>query len=267
MLIKKMKWLGNLGLVAFWVMSVVSLHAEPGSSLNKEMNTTTQTSTTTENKSVAVPIADSVAPPDRGDVFAQGLKELELAEARIHRHPDSVGPHLDRLRILFVLGVKKEQYLQLGSEEIEILKRIIGPDPKKQNLILGYTGAIQTVQAKHGFNLKRKWKNLETGLPILDTAVARDPKQSELRYLRLVNNYYLPFFLGRKSLVKEDFAALARLLPNADGQFPPKWYLNVAGFVVENGKLTPEQRTPLVQKMQQVKDAARAQGLLARDEK
>lgn len=250
MLTKKNRFRAGLVWAGLMFMVMQPVMATPKSNSNKAAGT----------------MADSIAPPDRKDVFTQGLKELGLAEARINRHPDSLAPHLDRLRILFVLGVKEEKYLALGTEEIEILKRKFGKDAKGQNLLLGYAGAIQTVQAKHGFNLKRKWKNLESGLPILDTAVARDPEQAEIRYLRLVNNYYLPFFLGRKSLVKEDFFALARLLPVSSDQFPAKWFLNVAGFVAEKGKLTPDQYKVLKIKIEQVKEAARAQGILARSE-
>jgi hypothetical protein len=208
---------------------------------------------------------DTVAPPDRKDVFSTGLMELASADARIRHSPDSLNPHLDRLRILFVLGVKEKEYLNRGNEEILFLKKALGKDEMAQNLLLGYSGAIRVVQAKHGLNLNRKWKNLEAGIPMLDSAVARDPVQTELRYLRLVSNYYLPFFLGRKPVVREDFSALAKLLPQAADQYPPKWFLNVARFVLEKGPLTEVEASRLKQTIQAVTAVIQNQGIVARE--
>lgn len=210
---------------------------------------------------------DTVAPPDRKDVFSTGLMELESADARIRRSPDSLNPHLDRLRILFVLGVKEKEYLNRGNEEILFLKKALEKDEASQNLLLGYSGAIRVVQAKHGLNLNRKWKNLQAGIPMLDSAVVRDPAQTELRYLRLVSNYYLPFFLGRKPVVREDFSALAKLLPQAAEQYPAKWFLNIAGFVLEKGKLTEMEAARLKQKIQAVTAVIQNQEILAREKR
>ena len=209
--------------------------------------------------------ADSIAPPDRQDVFSKGLMELKSAEARIQRSPDSLNPHLDKLRILFVLGVKEKDFLNRGEAEIRLLKKMLDKDEKAQNLLLGYSGAIRVVQAKHGLNLNRKWKNLEAGIPMLDSAVARDSAQTELRYLRLVSNYYLPFFLGRKPVVRADFSALAKFLPQAADQYPPKWFLNVAGFVLEKGSLTEVEAARLKHKMQAVTAANQIQGVAAKE--
>jgi hypothetical protein len=191
-------------------------------------------------------------PQARADVFQQGLQELATADAALARRPDSLALRFNRMRILYVLGVKEKRYLaDAEKEEAWLASR--ARDERSARLLLGYRGALRVAYAKHGFDLNRKWEDLKAGLPMLDSAVTLSPAQPELRYLRLVSNYYLPFFMGRKARVKEDFAALAELLPDAAGDFPPKWFLNVSGFVLENGKLDESSRRNLDRRTAQVR--------------
>jgi hypothetical protein len=181
---------------------------------------------------------------------------LRTIEARIRSHPDSIAPRLDRLRVLFVLGVKKETYLESADAEMQGMDSMYRGDPEGASLLMAYRGAVRVVRAKHGFNPNRKMENLKSGLPLLDSAVASSPEQAEVRYLRLVSGYYLPFFIGRKPQVKEDFAALARLLPAKAGEFPPKWFLSVSGFVIAKGRLGDAQKDALETRMAEVAAAA-----------
>lgn len=194
--------------------------------------------------------AGEAAPPqERGDVAARLRGELAAAEARIRAFPDSTGPHLDRLRVVYALGVAKEPYLDAAEGEADWLAAHAGGDEARLNLARAYRGAIKVAHAKHGFNPNRKLRSLEEGGPLLDSAVAAGPGDAEVRYLRLVSGYYLPFFLGRKAGVRADFAALARILPEVTGKFPPRFYLSVAGFVKDHGDLRPEERERLSRAM------------------
>lgn len=189
------------------------------------------------------------AAPERADVFAQGLADLRAIEERVRVHPDSLGPRLDRLRVLFVLGVKEQAYLDEAAKAIAELEARADLAPETSNLVRAYRGAVRVVRAKHGFRPGRKMEHLKAGLPALDSAVASAPDQTEVRYLRLVSGYYLPFFIGRKDEVQGDFAALARLLPGKAGEFPPRWYLSVAGFVLDKGRIGGESAAELRKSM------------------
>lgn len=201
--------------------------------------------------SLAASAAPEAAPQEREDVFKQGLRELAAADAESARHPDSLPLHFNRLRILYVLGVKEESFLGEG-ERTQAWLASRAKDEASARLLLAYRGALRVARAKHGFNLNRKLENLKAGIPLLDSAVAQSPRQPELRYLRLVSNYYLPFFLGRKGKVGEDFAALADLLPEYAGKYPPKWFLNVAGFVLDKGKLAEKEKEVLALRVSEV---------------
>ena len=52
----------------------------------------------------------------------------------------------------------------------------------------------------------------------------------------------LPFFLGRKGSVKDDFAALAAALPAQRDRFPARWYLAVSAIVLEKGNVEGDAR-------------------------
>jgi phytoene synthase len=200
--------------------------------------------------------ADGRMPPQsRSEVAARVRAEFESAEARIRAHPDSAAPRLDRLRVAYAMGVSKEPYLNQAGRDADWLEARAGGDPARLNLVRAYRGAILVAHAKHGFNLNRKLRLLEAAAPLLDSAVAAEPEGAEVRYLRLVSGYYLPFFLGRKAAVREDFAALARILPGVTGRFPPRFYLSVAGFVLDEGDLDAESEARLARAMESVAEA------------
>ncbi|MEO7426430.1 MAG: hypothetical protein ABI036_14675 [Fibrobacteria bacterium] len=182
--------------------------------------------------------ARELAPQERVDDYAKGLVELARAERAWSAHPDSLPLRLDRLRILYVLGIKEEAHLDVADADWKVLFQ--AERPQDQALLMAYAGALRVARAKHGYNFRRKWDRLKAGLPLLDSAVSLAPEHPEVRYLRLVSNYYLPFFMGRRARVKADFAVLARLLP-ATRAYPGRWLKNVGRFVLDKGDLGPEE--------------------------
>jgi phytoene synthase len=199
--------------------------------------------------------AGSEPPQTRAEVASRMRAEMESAEARIHAFPDSSAPRLDRLRVAYALGVSREDYLGQAGRDADWLEARAGGDRARLNLVRAYRGAILVAHAKHGFNLNRKMRLLKAAAPILDSAVAAEPEGAEVRYLRLVSGYYLPFFLGRKAAVREDFAALARILPGVTDRFPPRFYLSVAGFVRDEGDLDAQAGARLSRAIEAVADA------------
>jgi hypothetical protein len=63
----------------------------------------------------------------------------------------------------------------------------------------------------------------------------------------LVSCYYLPFFLGRKTSVREDFAALAENLPKVSESLPAAWYVGICRFVLTRGDLPEAAHAQLLQ--------------------
>jgi hypothetical protein len=111
--------------------------------------------------------------------------------------------------------------------------------------LTAYRGALVTLQAKHAAWPPRKLTYMREGLRLLDGAVAASPDAAEARSLRLMSCYYLPGFFGRRGSVREDFAALARLLPQVRARYPAELYGAIARFVVEKGRLDAGERRAL----------------------
>lgn len=190
--------------------------------------------------------ARETAPQERSRGYAEGLAELARAESALSAHPDSLPLRFNRLRIRYVLGVKEESFLDAAEGDWRALSR--AGRPQDTALLIAYAGALRVARAKHGLNFPRKWEYLKAGLPLLDSAVELTPENPEVRYLRLVSNYYLPFFIGHRSSVKEDFAVLGRLLP-ATRSYPGRWLRNVGRFVLEKGGLEREEREALASRL------------------
>lgn len=171
---------------------------------------------------------------DRGHAsfVSRGVEMHPFARAVID-HP------LARLRELYFAAVEDRVAIDAALEEVEVLRDagLARPGSRRAAVLDAYVGAITTLRAKHGRWPPDRLRHLNDGLARLDRAVSDAPDVAEIRYLRLMSCYYLPGILGRGSTVREDFAALARLLPRASPEFPPELYRAMVAFVIEHGEL------------------------------
>jgi hypothetical protein len=101
------------------------------------------------------------------------------------------------------------------------------------------------VKAKHARWPPRKLQYLRTGVERLDALVEANPNVPDVRYLRLVSCYYLPFFLKREESVEADFRALIAELPKGSSLIPPAIYRGIIQFVLDNGEMTQAERARL----------------------
>lgn len=157
--------------------------------------------------------------------------------------PDPV--ELSRVRTLYFEAVQDGDALDRAEREVERLLEAGHAGPRLTAVLTAYEGALRTLRAKHGRWPHARLRDLQSGLRILDEIVGDHPDLVEPRYLRLMSCYYLPGFLGRGGSVREDFTELARLLPHARSTFPAEIFEAVAGFVLENGDLPADLRSPL----------------------
>jgi phytoene synthase len=182
-------------------------------------------------------------------------RELTRIETELRGQPQNLDLQLQRLRILHPLSVHDATLLPVTrAARLQVLRtteqqtsrtRSSGTYHQTLALLLAYEGARDVVEARHAFWPRDRMEPLKRGLPRLDSAVRRDPDNAEIRYLRLTSSYYLPFFLGRKWSVREDFKALAGLLPGVRTAYPAEWYVAITNFVLEKGNLDESDRTRL----------------------
>jgi len=148
------------------------------------------------------------------------------------------------VRLLYLDAVESARGIAPGLAEVE-RQRAAERDPAAAAALAAYRGAFILLRAKHGTWPPDRLRHTRRGLAVLDSVVAAHPEQAEVRYLRLMSCYYLPRILGRKWSVREDFAALARLLPSVRSQYPPDLYRAIVDFVLRHGTPTPAQRAAL----------------------
>jgi hypothetical protein len=183
------------------------------------------------------------APGDAADRAVSG--PAAAAEA----HGAEPGDPLGRLRDLYFESVQHASALEPAFAEVERLRRAThaSADAEREGVLTAYRGALLTLQAKHAAWPHAKLRYVREGFAVLDAAVRTHPEAPEVRYLRLMSGYYLPSFFGRSASVREDFTALARLLPAAAGRYPPDLYASIVRFVLDHGDPPGTERRRLEQ--------------------
>jgi hypothetical protein len=151
---------------------------------------------------------------------------------------------LDQVRHLYYEAVQSEGAIARGLAEVE-RQRAATRDETVRATLTAYVGAFTLLRAKHGVWPPDRLRHTRDGLAVLDSLIAAHPAHAEARYLRLMSCYYLPRILGRGWSVRDDFAALARLLPGVRAEYPPDLYRAIVQFVLQNGRPTGEQRAAL----------------------
>ena len=162
-----------------------------------------------------------------------------------HAEAQALSPaEIQGVRQLYGQALQSERAIPRGLAEVERL-RAGTRDPHALATLTAYRGAFTVLRAKHGVWPPDRLRHTRNGLAVLDGVVAAHPRHAEARYLRLMSCYYLPGIFGRGGSVRDDFAALARLLPSVRGDYPPELYGAIVRFVMENGHPSPEQRAAL----------------------
>lgn len=107
----------------------------------------------------------------------------------------------------------------------------------KNNLLLGYHGAVILGMARHDANVFRKMEYFKAGKEKLEKAISVDPKNVELRFLRLTIQTNMPSFLGYSENKEADKAFVISNLDTAPSE---EFKKRVRGFIKhaeEQGKL------------------------------
>jgi MFS family permease len=96
------------------------------------------------------------------------------------------------------------------DESRQLLKELGGENSNDAEVI-AYTGAVDLLMASQSPLFWEKASLAYRGLELQDRAVAMAPQDLEVRFLRGVTNYQIPFFLGRHQLALNDLATVARV--------------------------------------------------------
>ena len=138
--------------------------------------------------------------------------------------------------LLFELRTNLQKAFQEEGEcekLYEKIKNLENPEP----IVKGYMGAIYVARARH-ITFFKKMKNLNTGIDLLEEAIKGDPKDVELRFLRLTIQVNLPKFLGYHQDVEKDKIFVLENYQNAG----PKMKQAMLDFIKTSGEFNEAQR-------------------------
>ena len=175
----------------------------------------------------------------------RGILAAALMAPAAHAEAQAPLPaEIQGIRQLYGQALSSERAIPRGLAEVERL-RAGTRDPHALATLTAYRGAFTVLRAKHGVWPPDRLRHTRNGLAVLDGVIAAHPHHAEARYLRLMSCYYLPGIFGRGWSVRDDFAALTRLLPSVRGDYPPDLYQAIVRFVMEHGQPSTEQRAAL----------------------
>ncbi len=112
----------------------------------------------------------------------------------------------------------------------------------KSPVVLGYVGGLDALKAKHAWNPYSKIKYLNASERVLQQAIAADPHNIEIRFVRFSIEYHLPGFLGMAKNIDGDRDEIIRQLSNRNyGTADKKLTLNLIKFLIDSKKCTAGQ--------------------------
>lgn len=112
---------------------------------------------------------------------------------------------IQKIRKDYIEAIKSESAANKLYDQLKVIKN---PDP----LITAYLGSAQAIRAKHAWNPVNKLNYLKEGCKTLDKAVAKNPNQLEIRFLRFSLQHYIPTFLGYSKDLNQDKAKIIELI-------------------------------------------------------
>ena len=154
----------------------------------------------------------------------------------------SVEETLEVARKQFYAAVEDKKQIE---PTIKLFERIGRIAPKYAGRTQVYIGALVSLRGKHAFFPHTKLKWVKRGLAIMDRGLKKAPDDIEALFIHGTTCYHLPFFFKRGDDAQHDFRKIIKLLPQQMDTYDPKLIRHVVAFLLENAKLTPDQKTYL----------------------
>ena len=111
------------------------------------------------------------------------------------------------------------------------------------NLVLAYKGVCKTMLADYVYMPISKLSYFNDGKSDIEKAISAQPKNPELRYLRLLVQLNAPFFLGYNGEIDADIKILTQGLIKY--QLSKYWKLKFIDNLIGTEELTSSQKTKL----------------------
>ena len=145
---------------------------------------------------------------------------------------------------------RKQFYAAIEDEKrieptIALFKRIGQVEPKYTGRTQVYIGSLIALRGKHAFLPHTKLKWAKRGLAIMDSGLQKSSNDIEALFIHGTTCYYLPFFFRRGDDAQRDFREIIKLMPQQMDTYNPKLMTHVVAFLLENAKLTDDEKVYL----------------------
>ncbi|MCF7669304.1 MAG: hypothetical protein K9N48_05965 [Verrucomicrobia bacterium] len=91
-------------------------------------------------------------------------------------------------------------------------------------------GSVTTMKARDTIWPFSQVKFVREGNKVMDAAVEAAPRDPHVRFIRAVNNYHMPAFLGREKVAHDDFQWLWRVVSSNPDEFEPEFRQKIGLF-------------------------------------
>lgn len=124
------------------------------------------------------------------------------------------------------IQARQEKAVKGDAEETKKLTADLEKWTKEQPtnyLLQAYLGSVYTLDSRDAWPGPGKLTYLKNGGKLMDGAVAADPNNPAVRFVRAIDYYELPFFFGKGQTARDDFQIL---LKQVDGEVKTPYKLN-----------------------------------------
>lgn len=148
-------------------------------------------------------------------------------------------PGLSEVRKLYTAAIEDEDKAE------ELFEKLNTNEAKSDALLLAYCGATRALMAKHAMNPYSKLKYLKEGSAMLNTAVDKNPKQIEVRYLRFSVEKNVPDFLDYKQHLQADKKAIVDSIIAGTHGLDKAVLKDVVAYMLKNADLDAASKAKL----------------------
>ena len=142
----------------------------------------------------------------------------------------------------FYAAIEDKKQIDPAIKRFEQIAQVV---PKYVGRTQVYIGALVALRGKHTFSPYTKLKWAKRGLAIMDSGLKKSPTDIEALFIHGTTCYHLPFFFRRGDDAQRDFRKIIKLMPQHVDAYDPKLITNVVAFLLENAKLTDNEKTYL----------------------
>jgi len=144
-----------------------------------------------------------------------------------------VNPSLKKVRVAYVKAVNsKEITIQLNNELSSVSK-------SSTKTLVAYKGAVLTLMARYAKGTKDKKKFFKEGASLIEHAISKEPKNIEIRTIRLGVQENTPKIMGYRKNKEEDKTFI---LDNYKSTSSKEEKAFVRGFVLQSKSFSREEK-------------------------